>query len=267
MSEQCVQGSFFFPSQGHRNEASIFNVTILSTQCMYLPSKRLAALTQMNWRHDRFSWSAEKATANFTMSPTFLKVTITKLNNVVPSNYNVYPWLFNSTAMPLSRLRCDINMANYTNRPNNMEVQSWWLNNKCNAFVRRYRLLGWAWASPTLVRRHCKHACVYMSVCLRPYTVNFKLTHYQALNVKPPRVLSWWRLQPECSIGDLKWRRWSWSTHGNLHVVGTATDLQQQAQCNIWTVVGVASWKQHSYTPETQLMIWVWSLVSIRMCS
>ena len=157
---------FFFPSQGHRNEASIFNANILSTQCTYLPSKRLAALTQMNWRHDRFSWSAEKVTANFTMSPTFLKVTITKLNKVVPSNYNVYPWLFNSTAMPLSRLRCDINTANYTNCPNNMEVQSWWLNNKCNAFVRRYRLLGWAWASPTLVRRHCKHACVYMSVCL-----------------------------------------------------------------------------------------------------
>ena len=109
------------------------------------------------------------------------------------------------------------------------------------------------------------YICLF--VCLRPYTVNFKLTHYQALNVKPPHVLSWWRLQPECSIGDLKWRRQSWSTHGNLHVVRTATDLQQQAQCNIWTVVGVASRKQHSYTPETQLMIWVWSLVSTRMCS
>ena len=222
----------------------------------------------MNWRHDRFSWSAEKVTANFTMSPTFLKVTITKLNNVVPSNHNVYPWLFNSTAMPLSRLRCDINTANYTNCPNNMEVQSWWLNNKCNAFVRRYRLLGWAWGAPHLwdgIANMRVYICLF--VCLRPYTVNFKLTHYQALNVKPPRVLSWWRLQPECSIGDLKWRRQSWSTHGNLHVVRTATDLQQQAQCNIWTVVGVASWKQHSYTPETQLMIWVWSLVSIRMCS
>ena len=81
----------------------------------YLPSKRLAALTQMNWRQDRFSWLAEKVTANFTRSPTFLKVTVGTLKHIVPSHlklkYNVYPLLFNNAAVPLSRLRCDITTA------------------------------------------------------------------------------------------------------------------------------------------------------------
>ena len=62
---------------------------------------------------------------------------------------------------------------------------------------------------------------------------------------------------------------WSWSTHGNLIVVCTAMKDQQQAVhngVNLCMMVEVASGKlsvhkRHSYTPETQLMIWAWSLV------
>ena len=62
---------------------------------------------------------------------------------------------------------------------------------------------------------------------------------------------------------------WSWSMHGNLIMACTAMEDQQQpahSSVNLCTMVEVTSGKvsvhkRHSYTPETQLMIWAWSLL------
>ena len=37
-----------------------------------------------------------------------------------------------------------------------------------------WSLLGQVWASPTLAGLHCKHACVFLFVCLWPYTITLK---------------------------------------------------------------------------------------------
>ena len=82
-----------------------------------------------------------------------------------------------------------------------------------NDMVKQMAIAGWARVSPTLAGLHCKDACLHLSVrqlvCLQPYTINVKLTLSILWSFERPCVLrlSRWRLQPECSVGDLKQRR------------------------------------------------------------
>ena len=83
--------------------------------------------------------------------------------------------------------------------------------------------LGRAWASPTLAGLHCARACVCMFACLWPYTVNFNwarlnfnITKIEHMHSADPCHISMAGLSASVTrSGD----DWSWSTHGNLHLV------------------------------------------------
>ena len=97
-------------------------------------------------------------------------------------------------------------------------------------------LLRWAWASPTLAWLHCK-VRVFVGL-LQPYTVKLKLVH---LN-----IFEAWMDYSVCkdysqSAVSVTWSEDDWQG-GNIGVVCTVTDLQQQAACSSlksWTVVEV----------------------------
>ena len=54
-------------------------------------------------------------------------------------------------------------MGNYTNRPNNMEVQSCWLNNKC--FCEAVQIIGVSLSEPH-TSEMALQTCVCIYVCL-----------------------------------------------------------------------------------------------------
>jgi len=91
-------------------------------------------------------------------------------------------------------------------------------------------LLGWAWVSPTLVGLHCR---------LWLYTINFKLTHLNIFEAWLSLYTQYrWRLQPECNVGDLKWRRLKLK-HAWFVVCIVQTFNNRLQRCKLWTVVEV----------------------------
>ena len=110
--------------------------------------------------------------------------------------------------------------------------------------------------------------CVCMSVCL---SVGLLAAIYRKFQIntlstlRSPHVPGRWRLQPDCSLSDLKRRRLkfkhAWQLNRDLYSYGQAA--HNSVNYGRWLkslrVKSVHKW--HSYMLETQLMIWVWSLV------